>query len=248
MKELIFRELYLTRKDRILNLVISLIFLLVGILVMLSMSFGNLSRPTEQLTEENITGIYYICMYGVAFIIMLSSGYNNKLIFSDYAVKWVCFSRTTPIGERKYTGAALAVNIVMSVIGLAGAIGYVSVLSAVSGRTVDSGMLLNLVNAWAVGVCLSELITVLSYYCRTLKMFSAFIAVALLVFYALWMILVAVIAGSPMEEAIFAFVKNAAELYMNNRGILALFSPFVCAVFVLLGWLLSAEIVKRRGI
>lgn len=245
MKGLILRELYLTKKGRFFDLLIALLFVAVGLLVALSMSVGNLSKPSDFLGENDVDQLFYVTMYAVSVIIIFTSGGNNSLVFSDYTVNWVCFSRTTPISERKYTGTGFLVRSVLSVIGLAAAIGYCLLLCTLSGRPVIDGMLLSLVIIWAIVVSLMSILTALTYFCRTRRLYATIITMSILVTYV---ILVTIsIASEAAITAVSAFATNAVVMFTNNMGLFALLSPFVCTLFVISAWLLSAEAVKRRG-
>lgn len=125
MKGLFYRELYLQRKGILAVIITFFVFNLLGLLLYLSMLYGNLGKIYS--SEEDIQGIHSL-LFGIftyfsSFIIMLMPAETFGVIASDYAVGWMRFQRCMPYKPVHYTlvkmglmAAELLVGFVLAVI------------------------------------------------------------------------------------------------------------------------------------
>lgn len=124
MKGLFYRELYLQRKGILAVIVTFFVFNLLGLLLYLSLLYGNLGKIYA--SEEDIQGLHSILFtvftYFSSFIIMLMPAEAFGLIASDHAVGWMRFQRCMPFKPVHYTlvkmilmAAELAVGFVLAV-------------------------------------------------------------------------------------------------------------------------------------
>ena len=142
-KGLIFRELYLGRKNIILTMLIWLIFVVVGILFRLSMLYGNMAhRPEADLADAEPV-LYNIFMYFPILVLMFVNWSLGRNIFSDYNSKWSLFAYTTPVSEYKYVGAKFLIMVLMSFMTFALSLANAAVLCKLNGKHFDGKIIFN---------------------------------------------------------------------------------------------------------
>lgn len=105
MKGLFYRELYLQRKGLIAVIITFFVFNLLGLLLYLSLLYGNLGKIylTEMDTHEMKNMLFGIFTYFTAFIIMLMPMEAAMTISSDYAIDWMRFQRCLPYKPAQHT-------------------------------------------------------------------------------------------------------------------------------------------------
>ncbi len=122
MKGLVYRELYLLRKQILSNVLVYILLLLFFSLIYIITYAGNLAR-----IEDNnlIDSLYPMGYFLVGTVPVVSSVYgNNELIAGDYRSRWMQFSYTLPFSEKKIIvskivvrGMLLLFGFVLSVLG-----------------------------------------------------------------------------------------------------------------------------------
>lgn len=95
MKSLLYREMYLGRKRYIIMGGMALMISVVGILVRLSMLYGNMAHlDTETFKSVDNATFYFFSL--IPFVIMLSSVFATvEVICDDYKFKWNVYCRST---------------------------------------------------------------------------------------------------------------------------------------------------------
>lgn len=100
-KGIIYRELYLNRKRCIVGFVIYTAMLFIGILVRMSMSFGNLAHADEEVFRSMDVVTYYMFTLATPIILIISLAETPEIIVSDYRTNWTKFSYTFPISPKE---------------------------------------------------------------------------------------------------------------------------------------------------
>ncbi len=100
-KGIIYRELYLNRKRYIVGFVIYTAMLFIGILVRMSMSFGNLAHADEEVFRSMDVVTYYMFTLATPIILIISLAETPEIIVSDYRTNWTKFSYTFPISPKE---------------------------------------------------------------------------------------------------------------------------------------------------
>lgn len=103
-KGLVFRELYLVRKNYVLSLIIWLIIAVIGILIPLSIKYGNLADMAIGESVDRQAELFNIYLY-IPMLVLMISVQLPDVIYADYASKWALFRITTPLSEREYSNA-----------------------------------------------------------------------------------------------------------------------------------------------
>lgn len=108
MKGLVFKELYLSRKTRIIDLVSAAGVVLICVLVRLSALYGNIGRLPEASIENAMKLTYYFMVFGTA--VVLFAGQFATAVKQDEKSGWRAFSHTLPVTEKKIVGSVYILN------------------------------------------------------------------------------------------------------------------------------------------
>lgn len=117
MKGLIFKELYLTRKYRMIGAGIYLVLILMAVLVKLSSLHGNIKLLQPSVVAQVLTVTYYIMVYGGAVVITVSG--LTEQICADEKTHFRRFSHTLPISEYEIVGSVFLLNLAGTVFSFA---------------------------------------------------------------------------------------------------------------------------------
>lgn len=134
MKGLVYRELYLARKSILSVVGVFFVLMIMGLLIQMSFSYGNLAKlPADEIGD--IRGsIYYLFIIVPCACLFVPLGAITEVLMRDYASRWMPFQYSTPIKPEKYvfvkTAIATAILLCGFVLSSLGAV----VVSASSGR------------------------------------------------------------------------------------------------------------------
>ena len=117
MKQLIYRELYLSKKNIVMTLGIGAMVFLMGALVLLSGRFGNLARycePDELKEMLSYASTYLpIMIYSILMVAGVDAIPNQ--IFTDHLCGWHKFIKSSGVKAKDYVGAKyLAILILLA--------------------------------------------------------------------------------------------------------------------------------------
>lgn len=247
MRGLVYRELYLGRRYYIYSFLIGIIISLFGIMVRLSMICGNLSLlPLNKFSEIDVN-TYNVFTYIPYMVFCIALCFDGGVVFSDYAVNWNMFIYCTPVSEKKIVFSKMIVRItnlsLSFVIGVLNAI----IVGHLSERSVDTSVMLNLSVILVVSVIASIIIMTLSIKYRTangvmLRLMAVLAVVCVGVMFAFRNYLNNAAGELSEEEMSRMFI----EKFEMVRNLSAPFLPAVAAVFMVVGFLLSVKLLKRR--
>lgn len=116
LKGLVFKEIYLGRKKYLVMTAIWLMLAVLGILIRLSIMYGNMSGMSPEELADTEPVMYYIFSYLPAFILMYSTVGSTDDIYSDNSSGWTIFSITAPISEGRYIGIKYLVKTAMIIL------------------------------------------------------------------------------------------------------------------------------------
>lgn len=117
MKGLLYKELCLGKKNFLVFLILSLMFFVLGILVMFSMKIGNLKHlPIED--PSSVTLLVTVFSYLPAILFMFSASTCQQSICGDYSSGWMRYSYTLPVNPYKYIGVRYVLAGVIMFLGL----------------------------------------------------------------------------------------------------------------------------------
>ena len=98
MRGLIYKELYLSRKNWLIMGSVAIGFLAIEIMVMLSTYYGNLAKMDD--VEDQRTVFFSLFMLLISIVFYGIFG-DNGVTESDFKAKWHMFSYTLPVSEYK---------------------------------------------------------------------------------------------------------------------------------------------------
>ncbi|MDE5584229.1 MAG: hypothetical protein K2J08_11070 [Ruminococcus sp.] len=96
-KGLVYREIFLNKKKYITGIVIYFSLIFVGVLIRMSMNFGNLAKIDEEIFKILDKYICYIFTMITPAVLVLSLMGRHNITASDYKTGWQKFSHTFPI-------------------------------------------------------------------------------------------------------------------------------------------------------
>lgn len=100
-KGIVYRELYLNRKRYIVGFVVYIAMLFIGVLVRMSMDFGNLAHAEEDVFKSMDMVTYYMFTLATPLILIISFAETPEIIISDHMTNWTRFSYTFPISTKE---------------------------------------------------------------------------------------------------------------------------------------------------
>jgi ABC-type multidrug transport system permease subunit len=145
MKGLIYREIYLARKSYISGLLSSLVISLMGILIRLSMIYGNLAH-IEDADSLAVIDFYsfnifiYLPVFGALCTFMSDGG----VILSDAKSRFDLFAKASPVSAVKRATVKYVILALSLCAGLAFGFINAAVICKISGKTLSAGTVKNI--------------------------------------------------------------------------------------------------------
>ena len=104
-----YKELYLSRKTRIIGAVVFGVVLMLFVMIKLSILYGNLGKLDKSITDNVQNTVYYIMVFGGAVVLYVSQ--FTSCIQSDEKSGFRIYEHTLPVSERSIVGAVYLVNL-----------------------------------------------------------------------------------------------------------------------------------------
>lgn len=111
MKGLIIKEFYLSRKLRIIGLLLYLLLLIFAVLVKLSILYGNLGHLNEGAQKGAENAVFNLMAFGLPLVLYASQ--FNCQIASDEKAHFRTYSFTLPVTERQTVSSVYVLNLIM---------------------------------------------------------------------------------------------------------------------------------------
>lgn len=167
MKGLIYKEFYLGKKNFLTFGIVTIMFAVLGVLVCLSMDFGNL----HNLADGDGMRSYYaqIFFYAPYIILLLSTEACINSVFRDYSISWMDYSYTLPLSGKKTIGAKYISCGVISLIALLFGILYSTLIAALSGVAYSFKVLKIQLIMFVVACVVNAMMLAFAYLVRTKK-------------------------------------------------------------------------------
>lgn len=134
-KGLIFRELYLGRKNMLIITLVWCMWVALGILAQLSFLYGNLGRMSED--EINRSLVLSVFTYSPTAILMVAAMDGSNVIFADYATKWNVFRTTTPLSAERYAGVICGITVCKLAVAFGLNVGNAAILARISDTSLN---------------------------------------------------------------------------------------------------------------
>lgn len=260
MKGLIYRELYLARKQYLFSALILAMFLLLLYLVELSIHCGNLAKLDASTLEGVKSTVYYIGMYFTP-ILCASFLAEGTVPVADYKSRWRGFSYTLPVSEMQYAAVKFSVKLMFLAIGFGVSLANAAILSAVSDRSLKRNavrtiLLILTVFTWYF-IALQTPIAVRFRSDKDLTRFQGMSALVAAVLYfgcGSWLAsrMVAVEEASSareeleLSEQMMQIMDPILDTVLDVYEMLLDLAPLLFAFAVLLGFALTVRQLKRR--
>lgn len=136
MKSLLYREMYLGRKRYIIMGGMALMISVVGILVRLSMLYGNMAHLDAE-TFKSVDSATFYSFSLIPFVILLSSIFATvEVICDDYKSKWNVYCRSTSMTCMSWVMLKYMIVIILSVFSCVYGILYCVLLSNIAKRKI----------------------------------------------------------------------------------------------------------------
>lgn len=252
MKGLLFREFYLARKYYILSFALFIIISLLGILVRLSIIFGNLSSISPDRFTELDSQTLPIFTYLPTVILIISACTDGGVTYSDYASKWATYIQSCPVKESKTVAVKFIFKImtllICTVFGTINAV----IIHKIAGENFRVTTFLNLSVIVTLGIVFSSIIIPLSYKYKTKNAVTA----RLVGFFAIISVPVGIftyklidkynnIASdvNESENIIGTIFMQRYEEILNHFSFLI---PVIVASAIAVSFICSVNILRRR--
>lgn len=146
---LIYRDLYLTRKDILTGLILFAGFAVFGWLVLLSFNYGNLGKIMTNVlmsgdgtlspeAEEAFTNARKAIFFGMKFwpaiLSMEFSILTTNIAAKDTMTSWHRYLHCTPVTPFRYAAVKTAVNVIMTAIAFGLSVSYMFIIGLISGE------------------------------------------------------------------------------------------------------------------
>lgn len=266
MRGMIYRELHIAKKYYIINIAVFLMIMLLEVLVMLSMKYGNLATMEREDFETLDTATYYIFTYliPVVFFILLNEG---SVIISDAKSKWTLFSYATPVSVYKKAGVKFIIKISSLIIALSLSFINAAIVANLNGKSIDKMFVQIIFIIAAITVFVSCLTMPFLIRCKTEKQAGTvgsvigFIMIGSF-YFAMYRLISnlketvysdATLQMSEEELEIF-FNENSADIILQRvleivtslRDTLSTIAPFVIIGALVGSYFLTVMQMKRR--
>ena len=255
---LIYRELYISRKYYITNTLVALLFMVMGILVRLSILYGNLAG----LDEETFNLVDMITYYGLTYMISYAAFNlvdNTDVILSDFRSNWRMFSFTLPVTPVKSILAKYIIKLGAFCFAMVLSIANGAVVGAFSGRDFGMPQILDfflLANFWLLVNLFRGPIMLAS---RTEKGFQAanwgFIVPLAAIMLPLMSKVTTTMAeigteseaeGLTADQQMFLVQQKLIGYLAELHDKIVVWMPLLTVVLLVLGFVICVQCLKRR--
>lgn len=181
MKGLMYKELYLSRKSRIIGAAVYFVVLMLFVMIKLSILYGNLGKLDEGITDNLQSIVYYIMVFGCA-IVLFTSQYTS-CIHADEKAGFRIYEHTLPVSERAIVGAVYLVNLCF--LGVVTLVTYINmfIANALFGKSLEPMYLIYLFGIGCVFFMGMHGKMALDYWLRNPKRSSAIMSCTFFVIY-----------------------------------------------------------------
>ena len=237
IKGLIYKSFILNLKETLVFFMVTIIFILVGILIELRIKYGNLGdRGYESLLSNpvlSIMVIYYPSMFITASCIMGSS-----TIVKDKKSGWIKFQYASPVNEKDVAAAEYLLVAIGWIIGTALSVANMAMFYAIEGQNLSQRNISVILLITILAVLFNNYTSIMS------KIFSANIAVI-----SLFIVFFICFAAFLILKCLFGL--SIEDLIPVFNTICDKFIFFAVPVFIIInvaGYFITVALFKRRKV
>lgn len=251
MKGMIYRELYLARKTYIVGGIAVVLFVLLGVLIRLSLFYGNLAELEEEAFEFVDLVSYYAFSYLPLVLLGIACSGDGGVILSDYRSKWCLYSYTLPMKEQNQAMVKFVIKVGFLLLTFLLGIGNLALFAGLSGRSIESGsMQLLLIVIMLVGVISAAVTPMTIRYKSANAVIIRIVIAVILVWIVLAFRMTSIVASLTADNLISAdaVVDMLFEKLIGFRNVLAMLAPVLLLLALVLGYLATVRQLKKREI
>lgn len=266
MRGLIYRELYLARKSYIGGLIAVAMFVVLGVLVRMSLLYGNLA-DLEPDAYKMVDLVSYIAFsYLPLVLLFIPFAGDGGVSISDYKSKWMLYEYTLPYNEKQLAGVKYIIKIGLMMLAFLLAFGNLLLFGGLSGQGIRGNATQDIEG---IGVYNMEWnsIKILLIVMMLVTLISAFTTPMLLRYKSTNAVVIRIVIVAVVLYFVFAgylvshmtkviaddlpidqILNELFELIMQLRDKLAIASPFVMILALLAGFWLTVRQLKKREV
>ncbi len=234
---LFFREFYIAKKNLIINLIAYAFLAFFSILILLSLEHGNLALLLElgeiNLADEAKPVLNGICKFLPVYASACFFGASADATPRDETQLWRNFRRSAPVSGFRFALAKFSFLCICLLISFVLAFGYLGIICGVSGTTITIEDVSITMAIYCIGVLLILYLQFVTILFGSME--KAFIAVLVPV------LLIAIIS------AVAGIHSITIQMDINAFCITLLpFTPVIIAMILLLGFMATSMLYKRR--
>lgn len=243
MKGLLYREFCIGRKTFFSFLALTLVFIVLGILVCLSMICGNLQEfARDRAQVQSVVGMFTYLPFALSVVALVGV---NHTIYSDYTCKWMRYSYTFPTKAVKAVGARFCMGGIVLVLGSLLGVVNALIVNVLAGIAINAEIWKNFGLILLLAILILAVSVPMSLKYKTARAVSNRLVVVLAVIYILCGVKVVKMAeASP--EVMEQYYREMLEQFSKVRDMLLIGSPLIVLVLLGISFFLSVKIYQRR--
>lgn len=248
MKGMIYRELYLARKTYLVGGIAVALFILLGVLIRLSLIYGNLAGLEEDAFEFVDLASYYAFSYLPLVLLGITFSGDGGVAISDYRSRWCLYSYTLPMKEQNQAMVKFVIKVGLLLLTFLLGIGNLALFAGLSGRSIESGSIqLLLIVMMLVGV-ISAAVTPMTIRYKSANAVIIRIVIAVIIVWMGLMFRMRFLAAEYSNLNIEDAVDLLFEKMIEFRDVLAMLAPILLILALVLGYLATVRQLKKREI
>ena len=253
-KGCIFRMLYLNRKNLISAAAVFLVFTVLGLLVRLSMSIGNLARLAGTPEFDDIEKICYYVFTGFPAVIICLLMTDIEVIGKDAQCGWLRFSKTLPMTAGEQAAHIYIIKLAGCAAAFILSLGNLALFDAVSGRSFDPLMFKMIFVITAAGAAFTTVQTTVMIFVRKTNRAAA---VTFMMFFVIFLALegtallrlvslmkkMGITPDSGDMDAMFKVFGRELLAFLNAATVAA---PIIITASFGAGWFFAKKALERK--
>lgn len=248
MKGMIYRELYLARKTYLVGGIAVALFILLGVLIRLSLIYGNLAELEEDAFEFVDLASYYAFSYLPLVLLGITFSGDGGVTISDYRSRWYLYSYTLPMKEQNQAMVKFVIKVGFLLLTFLLGIGNLALFAGLSGRSIESGSIqLLLIIMMLVGV-ISAAVTPMTIRYKSANAVIIRIVIAVIIVCMGLMFRLKFVAQNIVSLNVEDAVDLLFEKMIEFRNVLAMLAPILLILALVLGYLATVRQLKKREI
>lgn len=253
MKGMLYRELYLARKTYLVGGVSVILFVLLGVLIRLSLRYGNLADLEEEAFEFVDVASYYAFSYLPLVLLGITCASDGGVILSDYRSKWCLYSYTLPMKESAFATVKFVMKAGFLVLTFLLGMGNLALFAGLSGKAIEGGSIKILLIVLLVVSMISVAATPMTIRYKSANAVIIRIVIVVIIAFIGFMFwfksrFAVIQAGNDGTLVADELADLVLEMVIKFRDVLSLYTPVLLLLTFVLGYLATVRQLKKREI